>query len=47
MGLSNSKNFLSVFKATVDKERNMIKDKLVGHIEAEDLEWVPLMLMTC
>lgn len=41
-GLSNQQNVLSVFKATVDKDGNMIKDRLVGHINAEDLGWKPL-----
>lgn len=41
-GLSDSKHRLAVFKATVDKDGNMIKDRLVGHIDAEDLGWAPL-----
>lgn len=41
-GLSNSSHVLSVFKATVDKDGNMIKDRLIGHIDAQDLGWIPL-----
>lgn len=30
------------FKATVDRDGNIIKEKLVGHIDAQDLNWKPL-----
>lgn len=41
-GLSNSGKVKSVFKSAVDADGNMIKSKLVGHIDAQDLGWAPL-----
>lgn len=39
-GLAN--NMTAVFKATVDKNGELIREKLVGHIDSQDLNWVPL-----
>lgn len=41
-GLANPGHVLSVFKAAIDADGNMIKSKLVGHIDAQDLGWAPL-----
>lgn len=37
-----SKNMTAVFKATVDKNGELIREKLVGHIDSQDLNWTPL-----
>ena len=39
-GLSN--NMTSVFTAVVDKDGEMIRERLVGHIDSQDLGWTPL-----
>ena len=41
-GLSNTKRVRGVFKDALDMNGEMIKDKLVKHIDAQDLNWVPL-----
>lgn len=33
---------LAAFKAVVDKDGEMIRQKLVGHISKQDLNWIPL-----
>ena len=37
-----SKNMTSVFTAVVDKDGEMIRERLVGHIDSQDLGWTPL-----
>ena len=39
-GLAN--NMTDVFRATIDKDGEMIRQKLIGHINAQDLGWTPL-----
>ena len=41
-GLSSSGHVTAAFRATVDKDGKMIRDKLVGHINSQDLGWTPL-----
>ena len=41
-GLSSSGHVTAAFRATVDKDGKMICDKLVGHIDSQDLGWKPL-----
>lgn len=44
-GLSRD-NRLAAFKAAVDKDGRMIRQKLVGHIDKQDLNWAPLARKT-
>lgn len=41
-GLSNTKRVRGVFKDALDMNGEMIKDKMVKHIDAQDLNWTPL-----
>lgn len=37
-----SQNMTKAFKITVDRNGRMLQKRLVGHIDAQDLKWVPL-----
>ena len=41
-----SKHILPAFKVTIDKDGELIRERLVGHINAQDLSWKPLAQKT-